>query len=228
MAEAETTRVLIVDDHALVRDALRLYLMSAEDMDCVGEAADGAEAVEQVADLTPHVVLMDIQMPRVDGVAAAREIRRRWPEVAVLALSTFSAEHRVVEILRAGAVGYLIKDARKDRILDAVRQAREGAVPLSARVAELLALSVLADRSAFEAAVQRAQPVPQLPPREREALGLAARGLNNAEMAAAMTVTERTIKAHMASLCRRLGVRDRVQLVIRAFELGIVEPQLGR
>lgn len=219
-------RVLIADDHSLVRDALSLYLHSAEDLTCVGEASDGEEAVEQTALTEPDVVLMDIQMPRVDGVAATREITARWPDISVLALTTFSAEHRVIDVLRAGASGYLIKDTRKERILEAVRQAHEGTVPLSSRIAELLTLSVRNEREDVDAVLEQVEPIPVLPPREREALELVAQGMSNQEIAAQMVVTERTVKAHIASLCRKLYVRDRVQLVIRAAELGLVDPRL--
>lgn len=225
-SESMTVSVLIADDHSLVRDALRLYLGSTQDIVCVGEASDGVQAVELVRKLAPTVVLMDVQMPRQDGVEATREITERWPETAVLALTTFSAEHRVVDVLRAGASGYLIKDTRKSRILEAIRQAADGSIPLSPCIAEELALSARNDRSAVEEALSRREQSPALPPREREALGLVSQGMSNREIAERMVVTERTVKAHLASLCRRLYVRDRVQLVIRAYELGIVEPRL--
>lgn len=219
-------RVLVVDDHSLVRDALTLYLHSAADLESVGEASDGGEAVERVALTTPDVVLMDIQMPRMDGVGATREIVGRWPDVAVLALTTFSAEHRVVDVLKAGASGYLVKDTRKELILEAIRQAAEGRVLLSPDIAEQLALSVRNERASVDALLEQVEPAPKLPPREQEALSFVAQGMSNQEIAAQMVVTERTVKAHMASLCNKLYVRDRVQLVIRAIELGLVKPRL--
>lgn len=219
-------RVLVVDDHALVRDALKLYMEVTEDIEWVGEASSGEDALAMTEDLLPSVVLMDIQMTGMGGAAATGEITRRWPEVAVLALTTFSAEHRVFDMLRAGASGYLLKDVSKRRILEAIREVAEGTIFLSPAVAEQLLVDVRSRPADVEQVLKSGRVIPDVPPRERETLRLISKGLSNSEIAKTMYVTERRVKAHISGLCRRFGTRDRVQLLVRATEWGIVEPSL--
>lgn len=219
-------RVLIADDHPVMSRALRTYVDSTPGMRCVGEVREGAAAVESVGRLMPDVVVMDMHMPGVGGIEATWQIRRMAESVAVLAVTTFSTERYVIPALRAGAGGYIVKDAEPEEIIDAIRQVDDGMAPFSPSVAHQLMVSVQNDPSQVTSLLERYPEMPRLPERELEGLRLLATGCSNAEIAQQMMVSEATVKAYMGRMMQRLGVRDRVQLLIRAVELGLVEPSL--
>jgi DNA-binding NarL/FixJ family response regulator len=197
--------VLLVDDHRLVRAGLETLVDSAPDMAVVGSAADGAEAVEKAARLRPDVVLMDLSMPGMDGVAATRRILAADPGVQVLVLTSFSDNGRVLDALDAGAVGYLLKDSDPTALLDAVRAVARGESPIDSRVAR----TMLAARQSRPGA-------PDLTDREREVLALVGKGLANRQIARTLGITERTVKAHLTSVFQRIGVADRTSAALWA------------
>ena len=213
-------RVLVVDDQALVRAGFRMILEAEPDLQVVGEAADGIEAVAAVQRHGPDVVLMDVRMPNLDGIAAARRILAGGSAAKVLMLTTFDMDEYVYEALRAGASGFLLKDVPPERLVAGIRAVASGE--------SLLAPSVT--RRLIEAFVRR-QPARALPraveeltAREREVLELMARGLSNAEIADAFVVSETTVKTHVAHVLSKLDLRDRVQAVVFAYECGLVQP----
>lgn len=197
--------VLIVDDHTLMRAGLRGLISAAEDMQVVGLAADGVEALEALTTVTPDVVLMDLSMPVMDGVAATRQITAEHPEVAVLVLTSFSDQQRVLETLDAGAIGYVLKDTDPANLLEAIRAAARGHSPLDPQVAR----TILHSRRA-------PAPVAELTEREQEVLELVGRGLANKQIARALGIREGTVKAHLTSVFQRIGVRDRTSAALWA------------
>jgi DNA-binding NarL/FixJ family response regulator len=199
-------RVVLVDDHAVVRSGLAQLLGGAGDIDVVGQAGDGAEAVELVRRTRPDVVLMDLQMPRVDGVEATRRIVAEKLGAEVVVLTSFSDSARIVAALDAGAVGYLLKDADPEEVLDGVRAVSRGESPLHPKVArELLTAREHSPSSDV-----------QLTPREAEVLGLVQSGLANKQIARRLGISERTVKAHLTSVFQRIGVVDRTQAALWA------------
>ncbi|MFT4051847.1 MAG: response regulator transcription factor [Microbacterium sp.] len=215
----DAIRVAIVDDESLVRAALRVFLESAEGFELVGEAENGADAVTLVRAVQPDVVLMDVQMPTMDGIEATRRLTQEFPGIKIVALTTFSAERVIVPMLSAGASGYLVKDTSPDRILDAARLAYEGGYVLSPRVAKELISSV---RDSERSAVRTLGRDEELTERELEVVTLLAQGMSNAEIAAAMFVSEATVKSHLGRITVKWGVRDRIQVLIRATQLRLV------
>ncbi|ADB74829.1 response regulator [Geodermatophilus obscurus] len=197
--------VLVVDDHALMRTGLSGLIAAAGDMRVVGTAADGAEAVEEVARLAPHVVLMDLSMPVLDGVAATRRIVEEHPSVEVLVLTSFSDRQRVIEALDAGAGGYVLKDTEPADLLAAIRSTARGHSPLDPRVARTV---LHARRSPVRAA--------ELTEREQEVLALVGHGLANKQIARRLGIRESTVKAHLTSVFQRIGVRDRTSATLWA------------
>lgn len=222
-----TVRVLISDDHPMMSTALRTYVDSASGMECVGVARDGETAVEMCSELHPDVVLMDLHMPTMGGIEATRTIRQEHSDIAVLAVTTFSTELYVIPALRAGAGGYFLKDAEPEHIIEAIREVHEGLAVFSPAVANQLMVSVKNDPAQVAAALKRFPEAPHIPARELEGLRLLATGCSNAEIAETMTVSEATVKVYMGRIMSRLDVRDRVQLLIRGVELGLVEPSLN-
>ena len=211
-------RVLLADDQGLVRSGFRMILGAEDDMEVVGEAADGLEAVELVARLEPDVVLMDIRMPGLDGIEATRRVVQARPELRVVVLTTFDLDEYVYAALRAGASAFLLKDAKESQLLAAIRVVADGG--------SLFAPGVTA-RLIARFAEGAARPAVELPPltaREREVLGLVAQGLSNAEIAQRLVISEHTTKTHVASLLQKLGLRSRVQAVVLAYESGLVRP----
>jgi DNA-binding NarL/FixJ family response regulator len=220
---AAAVTVLVVDDDALMRAGLRGVLSSDDGIAVVGEAADGADAIERAAELRPDVVLMDVRMPGVDGISATREVLAASDDVRVLILTTFEQDDYVFGALRAGASGFLLKRARPEELLAAVHAVAAGDSLLSPSVTrtviDRLARTATADGASGEPAA-----VEDLTPREREVLELLARGRSNAEIAAALVIEESTVKTHVKRVLTKLGLRDRVQAVIYAYERGLARP----
>jgi NarL family two-component system response regulator YdfI len=205
-------RVLIVDDHLVVREGLHTILEVAEDIELVGEAADGAEAVRQVGELSPDVVLMDLRMPNVDGIEAIRQIKPRYPGVEIIILTTYDDDEYIVQGLQAGARGYLLKDAGRQVLFDAIRAAARG---------ESLLPSAVVDKMVAHLARPRpATPETPLTEREQEVLVLLAEGAANKEIAWQLHITERTVKAHVTSIFNKLGVTSRTEAVAVALRSG--------
>jgi DNA-binding NarL/FixJ family response regulator len=216
-----STRVFIADDQALVRAGFRRLLETAPGIEVVGEASDGQEAVDQARRLRPNLVLMDIRMPRLDGIEATRRLVSDGDGVRVLILTTFGLDDYVYDALRAGASGFMLKDAPPEELL--------AAVDVVARGDALISPSVT--RSVIEEFVRRSPapgpPAPvldELTTREREVLELLARGLSNSEIAERLVVSSGTVKTHVAHVLSKLDVRDRIQAVIVAYECGVVTP----
>jgi DNA-binding NarL/FixJ family response regulator len=214
--------VLIADDQALVRDGFAMILSAQPDLTVVGAAADGAEAIQMARELRPDVVMMDIRMPNVDGIEATAAICRDT-DAKVLVLTTFDVDEYVYDALRAGASGFLLKDIRRDELVDAVRVVAAGEALLAPTITRRLIADVVA--SGRPPVPPRADTqLAALTPRETDALRLVAQGLSNAEVAAEMYVSEHTVKTHVSSLLSKLGLRDRVQAVVLAYESGLVRP----
>ena len=214
-------RVLIADDQALVRSGFRLIIDARDDLEVVGEAEDGAEAVRLNAELDPDVILLDIRMPNVDGIEATRAIVASGSRARVLVLTTFDLDEYVYGAIRAGASGFLLKDVRPPDLIDAIRLVAGGNALLGPTVTQrLLARFAEGDTETRDAAAV----LDSLTDRERVTLRLLSEGLSNAEIAAELVVSETTVKTHVSNLLRKLGVRDRVQAVIVAYQSGLVTP----
>ncbi|QNK79411.1 response regulator transcription factor [Nakamurella sp. PAMC28650] len=215
--------VLLVDDQPLIRLGFRMVLGSASDLELVGEAENGAVAVRLVRELDPDVVLMDIRMPVMDGIEATREITASAPRSKVLILTTFDLDEYAFAALNAGASGLLLKDADPTELINAVRTISRGDAVIAPRMTRRL-LDTFADRMPTPA---RRVPVPdnltRLTPREREVLIEVAAGLSNSEIAERLTVAETTVKTHLGRILSKLGLRDRVQVVVFAYQNGMIE-----
>jgi len=215
-----STRVLLADDEAMIRKGLHLILRSERDLEVVGEAATGEEAVELSARLRPDVVLMDIRMPVLDGLAATERILAAQPEVRVVMLTTFNEDDSIRRALGLGASGFLLKVAPPERLVEAVHAVAAGEAYLDPMVTR----SVI---EAFSEVPHDAAPTPaldQLTPREREVLLLMGRGLSNAEIASDLYLGEATVKTHVARVLQKLGLRDRVQAVVLVHSTGLLRP----
>ncbi|MFX0575246.1 response regulator [Nocardia nepalensis] len=213
-------RVLVVDDQDLFRAGFRLILEAQPDITVVGEAADGLEAVEQALELAPDVVVMDVRMPRMDGVAATARICAET-SAKVLVLTMFHLDEYVYAALRAGASGFLLKDVRREQLVEAVRVVAAGEALLAPTVTRRL-IADLAHRGHPRPDLMRQ--LDELTDRERDTLRNLARGLSNAELATTLVVSEHTVKSHVSSVLTKLGLRDRVQAVVFAYEAGLVIP----
>lgn len=203
------TKVLLVDDHSLLRVSLSRMLDAEEDIEVVGSASDGDEAVELAARSAPDVILMDLSMPHVDGVVATRRIVAAGSAARIVVLTSFSDRARIIDALDAGAIGYLLKDAEPEELLRGVRAAARGDWPLDPRAARLLLSG------------DDARKGPTLSAREQEVLALVTRGLPNKSIGRRLGITERTVKAHLTRIYEQLGVRDRTQAAMWAKEHGI-------
>lgn len=215
MAE-DDIRVLIVDDHAVVREGLRTYLALQDGIAVAGEAADGDEALERAEQLVPDVILMDLVMPRRDGVAAMRELRARGSAARVIVLTSFADDERILPAIQAGAAGYLLKNVQPAELARAVRAAHAGAALLDPSVAARLVEAVAAGPAGAAA------PAPQLTPREHEVLALIVAGMANKRIARELGLSEKTVKAHVGRLLAKLGVADRTQAALLAVRTGLV------
>lgn len=222
-------RVLLVDDQTLIRQGIRMLLSTEKDIQVIGEAANGKEALAQVEGLQPDVILMDVRMPEVDGVSATREIVSRWPSLGVIILTTFDDEEYIFEGLRAGARGYLLKDIRSEEMAEAIRIVAGGGALIQPSItrkvlSEFTRLSPPAPQdSTYPTAAPQGHSPDDLTERELDVLMAIANGLSNREIAAKLVITEGTVKNHVSNLISKLNVRDRTQALIKAKELGLIK-----
>ena len=214
-------RVLVVDDQALVRGGFRMILDAQRDIEVVGEAEDGEDALERAIELEPDVVLMDIRMPRLDGLEATRRLVGRGRAPRVLMLTTFDEDEYVYESLRAGASGFMLKDVRPEQLADAVRVVARGEALLAPAITRRL-IEQFVRRP--RAGGQRPDELAELTERELDVLRLVARGFSNAEIASSLFLSEATVKTHLTHILAKLRLRDRVQAVVLAYESGLVQP----
>ncbi|MFF5337371.1 response regulator [Streptomyces sp. NPDC013181] len=217
-----TARVVVADDQAVVREGIVMLLGLLPGIEVVGSAKDGEEAVAQVAEHAPDVVLMDLRMPRCDGVEATRRIRERFPGTQVVVLTTFEDDDSLFPALRAGARGYLTKDAGGDEIVRAVEAVLSGEVGLSPTVQRRLLEQVTADP--LQAVGGAPEPPDGMTPREAEVLSLIAEGMSNADIARTLHISQATVKSHINNLFAKAGLRDRAQAVRYAYMRGLVRP----
>jgi DNA-binding NarL/FixJ family response regulator len=215
-------RVLLCDDQALVRSGFRMVLEARDDIQVIGEADDGVQAVGLAGHARPDVILMDVRMPNLDGVEATRRIVAAGSPARIVILTTYDADEYVFEALRAGASGFLLKDIAPAQLVDAIRVVARGEALLAPTVTRRL-LDHFADRLP-QAAGSRPGALESLTERETEVLGLLATGLSNLELAERLFLTEATVKTHVSSILRKLDLRDRVQAVVLAYEAGLVRP----
>jgi DNA-binding NarL/FixJ family response regulator len=214
---ADPIRVLIVDDHSVVREGLRAFLELQAGLEVVGEAADGEEAIEAGARLRPDVILMDLVMPQLGGVAAMRRLREKVPGARIIVLTSFLDDDKLLPALRAGAAGYLLKNAEPHEIARAVRAAHAGEALLDPVVAARVVETLAADDGQ--------EPLDRLTPREREVLVLIGRGYSNKRIANELELSEKTVKTHVGHVLAKLGVTDRTQAAVVAVRAGIVGPR---
>jgi DNA-binding NarL/FixJ family response regulator len=212
-------RVLLVDDHGVVRRGMQAYLAMLDDMEVLGEASDGRQAIERIStlesgDRLPDVVLMDLVMPHMDGIAATSAIKERWPQIEIVALTSFIEEEKVQAALQAGAAGYLLKDAEADEVAAAIRAAHRGEVHLDPAVAKRLMQSLRTPKTQ--------EMVEPLTDREREVLVLVARGETNKEIGRHLGISERTARTHVSNILGKLGLASRTQAALYAVREGIV------
>lgn len=210
-------RILLVDDHALVRRGFRVLLEQYEDVQVVGEAADGLEAVEKAKNLRPDVILMDVHMPRMDGIAATKQIREQVPEASVVMLTVSEEEQDFLEALRCGAQGYLVKAVEPEQLISMLRGLRRGEPPISPSLTRRIISSLTARPAARTGLVE------DLTPRERKVLALVAQGATNKEVAAALYISENTVKNHLRNIMGKLHAKNRAQAVVSAMELGLLD-----
>jgi NarL family two-component system response regulator LiaR len=209
----EPIRVLVVDDHAVVREGLRTFLELQDGIEVAGEAADGEEAIEAAERLRPDVVLMDLVMPALDGIAAMRALRERVPGARVIVLTSFADDDKLLPALRAGAAGYLLKNAEPQELARAVRAANAGEALLDPHVAARLVDALAGEK----------EPLDRLTPREREVLQLIGRGFSNKRIAQELRLSEKTVKTHVGHVLAKLGVDDRTQAAVFAVRAGLID-----
>jgi NarL family two-component system response regulator LiaR len=223
MAADSAIRVLIVDDHAVVREGLRTFLELQDGIEVVGEAGDGLQALDQAAALTPDVILMDLVMPRLDGVAAMRKLRERSPASRVIVLTSFLDDNRLMPALQAGAAGYLLKDVEPAELARAVRTAGSDQAMIDPTVAARLLRTLSEPGPAIRRGDAGADPAASLTPREHEVLELIAAGRSNKRIALELGIAEKTVKTHVGHLMAKLGVADRTQAALLAVRRGLVD-----
>jgi len=206
------TKICIVDDHSVVRQGLRMFLKLEQDFEIVGEAANGKEALEKVADLCPDVVLMDILMPVMGGIEATEQIKKEYPEIEVIALTSVLEDSTIVNAIRAGAIGYLLKDTEADELIRAIKAAALGKVQLSPQAAERLMREIRTPESPEK-----------LTERETEVLCLLAAGHANKEIAGKLHISETTVNTHVSNILMKLGVPSRTQAALYAVRVGLIK-----
>lgn len=223
-----TIKLLLADDHTMVRKGLQVFLATQTDLELVGEAANGQETLDKVSELLPDVVLMDLNMPVLDGIEATKRLKLSYPDVKVIVLTSFADQHHVLPAIRAGAKGYLLKDIEPEELVRAIRRVYQGQVELHPEVAgQLMHLvaaqeqSVLFDPDGISPVSRSTSPLTQLTKREQEVLRLIASGKSNKEIAEALYITEKTVKTHVSHLLDKLGVADRTQAAILAVKHGL-------
>jgi NarL family two-component system response regulator YdfI len=209
-------RVLIADDHLVVREGLHTILEVSGDIEPVGEAADGAEAVRRVGELSPDVVLMDLRMPGMDGIEAIKQIKASYQAVEIVILTTYDDDEYIVQGLRAGARGYLLKDTGRQALFETIRAAARG---------ESLLPSAVVDKVVARLSTPRPVPSGSLSEREQEVIALLAQGASNKEISLRLQITERTVKAHVTSIFNKLGVNSRAEAVAVALRQGLLPPE---
>lgn len=212
MPETEKIRILIVDDHKVVRSGLSAFLMVFDDFEMVGEAGNGVEALEACDRLSPDVVLMDLVMPEMDGAAATRVIREKYPDIQVIVLTSFKEENLIEEALKAGAIGYLLKNVSADELASAIRSANHGRPTLSPEATQVL----------IKASTRPSQPGSDLTVREKEVLKMMLEGLSNPEIARKLVVSRSTVKFHVSSILSKLEVSSRTEAVAVAIQNKLV------
>jgi DNA-binding NarL/FixJ family response regulator len=206
-----TIRILLADDHAVVRQGLKMFLGLDPDLQVVGEAENGEEAVRMAGEIQPDVILMDLLMPVMDGVTATVKVRREFPDVEVIALTSILEDASVIGAIRAGAIGYLLKDTKAEELICAIKAAVAGQVQLSPKAAERLLSETLT--------TQHTEPLTE---RERDVLGLLVLGIANKEIALKLNIGEKTVKTHVSNILSKLGVSSRTQAVLYALRTGLV------
>ncbi|HFK1545626.1 response regulator [Bacillus albus] len=212
-------KVLLVDDHTVVLKGLAFFLSTQKDLELVGEASNGKEALVKVGETNPDVVLMDLYMPEMDGVEATGCIKKEYPDVKVIVLTSFSDQAHVLPALRAGASGYILKDVEPDQLVEAIRSAYKGNIQLHPDIANaLLSQTLPVEEKEEELSIQ----VNVLTARENEVLQLLAKGMSNKEIASVLVITEKTVKAHVSSILSKLNLSDRTQAALYAVKNGIV------
>jgi len=212
-------KVLLVDDHTVVLKGLAFFLNTQEDFELVGEANNGKEALVKVGETSPDVVLMDLYMPEMDGIEATSCIKKEYPNVKVIVLTSFSDQAHVLPALKAGASGYILKDVEPDQLVEAIRSAYKGNIQLHPDIANaLLSQTLPEEEKEEEPSIQ----VDVLTARENEVLQLLAKGMSNKEIAAVLVITEKTVKAHVSSILSKLHLSDRTQAALYAVKNGIV------
>ena len=217
-----TIRVLVADDQPLMRAAFEMTLRTEEDIELVGEASDGLEAVEQARRLRPDVILMDVRMPGLDGVEATRILAAEDRTTKILILTTFDIDEYVIEAIRAGASGFLLKDVRPSELIEAIRIVARGDALLAPSVTRRLLESIAPSLPALRPA--KAGLLDALTPTERKVLALVGRGASNHEIAAELFVADTTVRTHIRHILEKLALRDRVQAVVLAYDTGLVQP----
>ena len=220
---SEPTRLVVVDDHEMARSALKNMLLDEPDIEVVGEAANGREALLICSGLRPDLVMMDVRMPEMDGLAATREVKNRYPKTGVLMLTMHENQDYLLEALRAGAAGYVLKDALREEIVSAVRAVMRGEFPLDQQLASRLLQRLANDNALRRKRTSAPSPLQPLSQRELEVLNLLKLGMTNRQIAGELVISMGTVKNHVEHLINKLGVSDRTQAVVRALELDLIE-----
>jgi DNA-binding NarL/FixJ family response regulator len=214
-------KILLVDDHAVVLRGLNFFLSTQPDFELVGEAHNGEDALEKVASLEPDIVLMDLVMPVMDGVEATAQIKKNYPNIKVLVLTSFSDQDHVLPALRAGAVGYLLKDTQPDQLVEAIRGANSGNVQLHPEITSTLMSHIASTPSRTSDCAPTNDALGALTLREKEVISLIAQGMSNKQIAAALFITEKTVKTHVSSILSKLELVDRTQAALYAVKNGL-------
>jgi NarL family two-component system response regulator LiaR len=230
VAEQERIRVLIVDDHQVVRRGLRTFLELQDDVEVAGEAGDGQAGVEEAERLAPDVVLMDIVMPRLDGIEATRRIKERAPGIGVIALTSFAGDDQVLPALEAGASSYLLKDVTPEELVEAIRAVHRGEPRLHPDALRKVMEAAMGPRAGPARPAASSPPPGDLTEREVEVVALVAQGLSNREIAEAFVISEKTVKTHIGHVLAKLELKDRTQIAIYAIRHGLAgdDPEPGR